>query len=163
MTRIPKATDPNALQYLLDRIAIQDVIVQYAFGQDLHENGDNNVQQQWDVVFSPDAVLDFQAGGAEPDLDYRSVIETMRGPGGTMSGLDNWQHFQGFAAVEIDGDTATARTQHLHTHAATTDGKGWNLMEAGFFVDRLRRDPDGWKIIQRTLEILWMQSFPTTG
>ncbi|TDQ03873.1 MULTISPECIES: nuclear transport factor 2 family protein [unclassified Leifsonia] len=160
MARITDAADPAALQYVLDRLAIQDLIVRYAFGQDLHENGDNEVQQQWDVVFSPDAVLDYRAGGAAADIDYRTLIATMRGPGGTMSGLENWQHFQGFAAVDIDGDTATARTQHLHTHSGMTDGAGWNLMQTGFFVDRLERRPEGWRIVHRTLEILWMQTFP---
>ena len=160
MTTIPTAADPTALQYVLDRIAIQDLIVRYAFGQDLHET-DDDVHEEWDVVFAPDAVLDYRAGGAAPDVSPTELIATMRGPQGTMSALDRWQHFQGTAAVEIDGDTATARTQHLHTHAASTDGKGWNLMQTGFFVDRLERRPEGWRIVHRTLEILWMQTFPT--
>ncbi|GAA2234555.1 hypothetical protein GCM10010413_37480 [Promicromonospora sukumoe] len=135
--------------------------MQYALGQDLHDNGDDQVQEQWDVVFAPDAHLDYRAGGAAPDLDYTTLIQTMRGPGGTMAGLDNWQHLQGIAAVDIDGDIATARTQHLHTHTGTTDGKDWNPMQTGFFVDRLERRPEGWRIVHRTLEILWMQTFPT--
>ncbi|MFJ2755162.1 nuclear transport factor 2 family protein [Nocardioides sp. NPDC087217] len=161
MATITDAADPAALQYVLDRLAIQDLIVQYALGQDLHENGDDQVHEQWDVVFAPDARLDYRAGGAAPDLDYQTLIHTMRGPGGTMSGLGSWQHLQGFAAVDIDGDTATARTQHLHTHTGTTDGKDWNLIQTGFFMDRLERRSEGWRITHRTLEILWMQTFPT--
>jgi hypothetical protein len=151
------------MQYLSDRIEIQDLIVRYGLGQDLHENGDNAVLDQWDTVFAPGATVDYSVTG-DPSLDgieYRKLVDVMRGTNGSMSSLQNWQHFQGFSTVEINGDTATARTQHLHTHKGNTDGTGWNLIQTGFFVDTLQRRPEGWRITHRTLEILWMDTFPT--
>ncbi|GHJ41677.1 nuclear transport factor 2 family protein [Streptomyces sp. TS71-3] len=152
------------LKYVEDRIEIQDVVVRYGLGQDLHQDGDNDILEQWDAVFAPDATVDYSVAGdpSVKDLDYRALVEVMRGSDGSMSGLLKWQHFEGFSAVEIDGDTATARTQHMHTHKGSTDGQGWNLIETGFFVDRLERRPEGWRIAHRTLEILWMDTFPTT-
>lgn len=153
----------DRIQYLEDRFAIQDVIVRYGLGQDLHEDGDNDVMEQWDTVFAPGATVDYSATGDASlrDIDYRKLVDVMRGPDGSMSSLLRWQHFQGFATVEIDGDTATARTEHLHTHKGGTDGNGWNLIQTGFFVDRLRRGPDGWRITHRRLEIIWMDTFRT--
>ncbi|MDX3263424.1 nuclear transport factor 2 family protein [Streptomyces sp. MI02-2A] len=151
------------LQYLADRVEIQDLMVRYALGQDLHQAGDNGVLEQWDTVFAPESTVDYSAAGGPPlkDIHYRVLVDVMRGSDGSMSGLLKWQHFQGVSAVDVDGDTAVARTQHLHTHKGGLDGQGWNLIETGFFVDRLVRRPEGWRIVHRTLEIIWMDSFPT--
>ncbi|MFB7495826.1 nuclear transport factor 2 family protein [Streptomyces sp. NPDC056161] len=151
------------IRYVEDRLEIQDLIVRYGLGQDLHEGGDNNVLEQWDAVFAPGATVDYSVTGdaSLKGLDHRKLVEVMRGAGGSMTQLEKWQHFQGFSTVEIAGDTAVARTQHLHTHKGSTDGKGWNLMQTGFFVDRLERRPEGWRILHRTLEIIWMDTFPT--
>ncbi|MGW5136204.1 nuclear transport factor 2 family protein [Streptomyces sp. NPDC004135] len=156
-------TFDQRLQYLADRIEIQDLMVRYALGQDLHEDGDNDVLEQWDTVFAPEATVDYSAAGtsALKDIPYRSLVDVMRGADGSMSGLLKWQHFQGFSTVDIDGDTALARTQHLHSHKGGTGGQGWNLIQTGFFVDRLVRRPEGWRIVHRTLEIIWMDTFPT--
>jgi hypothetical protein len=167
MTPSPASSEPQTLeqrvQYLTDRLEIQDLVLRYGLGQDLHEDGDNNVIEQWATVFSPDGVADYAVTG-NPDLAnirFQDLIEVMRGPGGSMSGLRRWQHFQGWSQVDIDGDRATARTQHIHTHQGATDGQGWNLIQTGFFVDDLVRTHEGWRIHQRTLEILWMDTFPT--
>ncbi|WP_093786656.1 nuclear transport factor 2 family protein [Actinacidiphila guanduensis] len=164
MTNTHENSFDQRLQYVEDRIAIQDLMVRYSLGQDLHEDGDNAVLEQWDQVFAPGATVDYSVTGDArlKDLGYRDLVQVMRGENGSMSGLLRWQHFQGSAAVEIDGDTATARTQHLHTHKGATEGRGWNLIQTGFFVDRLQRLPEGWRITHRRLEILWMDTFPTT-
>lgn len=163
MTNTHETSLEQRLRYLEDRIAIQDLMVRYSLGQDLHEDGDNAVLEQWDQVFAPGATVDYSVTGdaALKDIGYRDLVQVMRGESGSMSGLLRWQHFQGFAAVEIDGDSATARTQHLHTHKGATDSQGWNLIQTGFFVDRLQRLPEGWRITHRRLEILWMDTFPT--
>ena len=74
-------------------------------------------------------------GHGRPQLDgirFREFVDFMRRPGGSLSGLLRWQHFQGWSTVTIDGDRATARTPHIHTHTrGETDGKGWNLVQAG--------------------------------
>jgi hypothetical protein len=164
-TNTPPTSLDARVQYLADRIEIQDVIARYGLGQDLHEDGDNDVLAQWDDVFTPDGVADYSSTGV-PELagiGFRELVDFMRKPGGSMRGLKRWQHFQGWSTVTIEGDTATARTPHLHTHQGETDGIGWNLMQTGMFVDRLERTPDGWRIAHRTLEILWMDTFATAG
>jgi len=158
---VPQDSAPNRLRYLADRIEIQDVIARYGLGQDLHEDGDNDVLAQWDCVFTPDGTVDYSSTGVSElaAIDYRELVDFMRSPGGSMSGLQRWQHFQGWSTVTIDGDRAQARTPHIHTHKGATDGRAWNLIEAGMFVDVLERRPEGWRIAHRTLEILWMDTF----
>jgi hypothetical protein len=153
------------VRYLADRIEIQDVIARYGLGQDLHEDGDNDVLEKWNNVFTPDGVADYRCTGVAElgDIGFRELVDFMRRPGGSMSGLQRWQHFQGWSTVTIDGDTATARTPHIHTHKGETDGRGWNLIQTGMFVDHLERGPQGWRIARRTLEILWMDTFATVG
>jgi len=157
-----RSTVEERLQYLLDRMEIQDLVTRYGLGQDLHQNGNNDVLAEWDEVFAPGATVDYSATGAPLDgVTYEELVKVMRGPGGSMTGLRSWQHFEGVPTVHIDGDVATARTPYIHTHKGGTDEAGWNLIQTGFFVDQLERRPDGWRIAHRTLEILWMDTFPT--
>ncbi|QUQ63695.1 nuclear transport factor 2 family protein [Kutzneria sp. CA-103260] len=148
------------LRHLSDRFEIQDIVVRYGLGQDLHQSGDNNVLAEWDQVFTPESTVDYSAAGTPSGIGYKELADIMRRPGGSMSHLRNWQHFEGLPTVLIDGDTATARTPHIHTHKGNGD---WNLIETGFFVDRLERRPEGWRIVHRKLEILWMDTFPTAA
>ncbi|QES38108.1 nuclear transport factor 2 family protein [Streptomyces venezuelae] len=137
-------------------------MVRYGLGQDLHENGDNDVLEQWDSVFAPAARR--LLGGRRRAPEGHPLQGPRRGdarPDGSMSGLLKWQHFQGFSTVDIDGDRTVTRTQHLHTHKGDTDGQGWNLIQTGFLVDRLERRAEGWRIAHRTLEIIWMGTFAT--
>ena len=162
-TSTPTPTVEQRVQYVLDRIEIQDLIARYGLGQDLHEDGDNDVLEQWSEVFAPDGTVDYSSTGVSQldGLGYRELVDFMRRPGGSMGGLLRWQHFQGWSTVSIDGDRATARTPHIHTHKGETDGRAWNLIQTGMFVDDLQRRPEGWRIAHRSLEILWMDTFPT--
>ncbi len=157
----------TTVRYLLDRLEIQDVIMRYGLGQDLHQDKDGNVLEQWDDVFAPHATVDYSAAGTpEAGVSYRDLAEVMRGKdlagGGTMGPLRNWQHLEATSTVTIDGDTATAQTPHLHTHKGRYEDKdGWNVIEAGIFHDHLERLPQGWRITHRRLEIHWLDTFTT--
>jgi SnoaL-like domain len=158
------------IRYLLDRLEIQDVIQRYGVGQDDHQGGaDNDVLAEWIDVFTPDATVDYSASGhAGPSASYRELARQMRGRNlagdGSMRVLASWQHFEGVPTVVIDGDVARARTPHLHTHQGRCEGpEGWNVMEAGVFVDDLVRTPDGWRITHRRLEVHYVDTLVTNG
>ncbi|MFE5501272.1 nuclear transport factor 2 family protein [Amycolatopsis japonica] len=164
MTTLTTQSVEERLRYLLDRAEIQDLVTRYGLGQDLHQDGDNAVLEQWDQVFAPDATVDYSAAGASlAGIGHRELADAMRGPNGSMNGLRRWQHFEGVSTVDIQGDTATARTPHIHTHQGETEGRGWNLIQTGFFVDHLERRPEGWRIAHRLLEITWMDTFPVAS
>lgn len=153
------------IQYVLDRLEIQDVITLYSFGQDLHQGNDRNILETWKNVFTTDAVLDYRAAGSEP-TSYEKMAEIMRGDGtmpGNMSGFSNWQHLMGNPVVTINGDKAAARTDLWATHKGRS-GKGQpatSLYVAGAFTDELVRTRDGWRISYRKLELHFMDLINT--
>jgi len=153
------------IQYLLDRFEIQDVIVKYSFGQDLHQGADNDVADTWKDVFTPDAVLDYSAAGAAPTI-YPEMIKIMRGDGskpGNMSGFSNWQHLAGNPVVCINGDTAQARTDMWMTHKGKTvhNEQAHSLYVTGAFTDELLKTEKGWRISHRRLELHFMDMINT--
>ena len=75
-------TTTRDLQYVLDRLEIQDLLAAYGLGHDLHQaSQDNNVLAQWQDVFTPDAVIDASAVGASSSLTLTEYAELLRGPG----------------------------------------------------------------------------------
>jgi SnoaL-like protein len=87
MTTATARSVEERLRYLTDRVEIQDLVTRYGLGQDLHQNGDNNVLEQWHEVFAPEATVDYSATDASLEgIGYRELAEAMRGPGGSMAG-----------------------------------------------------------------------------
>lgn len=158
-------SDADRIQYLFDRLEIQDKVALYGLGQDLHQadSGDPNILEQWGQLFTADAEIDATAaGGLRYNLnDY---AELMRGKGlvGGTEGLglsfNVWQHIEGHATVTIDGDTAHSIAPHWHTHVSR-DGKT-NTHAVGYWHDDWVRTPEGWRIRVRRIEHLYFQTFP---
>ena len=155
------------IRYLLDRIEIQDVIARYAIGQDAHQN-DDGLLDHWREVFTPDATVDYTAGGFGVGT-YLELARWMRGHGinngardGVMHEFTAWQHMLGLPTVSIDGDTAHARSDLLATHRGGPPGQTtWYLNDACTFHDTLIRTEQGWRISYRHLEVHWVAKFPT--
>ena len=154
------------LQYVFDRIEIQDVITKYSIGQDTHQGEDSNILETWKDVFTKDAVLDYRAAGAAP-CSYEEMAVIMRGDDtkkGNMNGpFTNWQHLVGNPVATVTGDTAIARTDLWATHKGkiTEGGSPWSLYVAGAFADELVRTEQGWRISKRTLILHFMDSVTT--
>lgn len=160
-------TIESDVRYLLDRLAIQDLIATYGLGQDLHEPDDlnQNIMEEWSRVFAPDAVIDTSAVGGDAQVSLSDYAEMMRGKNLTgEAGLglvfSKWQHREGHAIVTIDGDLATATTPFLHLHEVREDGS--QLIHAGTWLDRLERRPEGWRIVHRAMRHAFFQRFATT-
>lgn len=144
------------LQYALDRIDIQDVIARYSLGQDMHQGEDTNILEQWDRTFSPDGEVDYSAAGGTVG-SYRALANWMRGGEGqvgSMNSFSNWQHMLSLPNVQVDGDTASARTDFYATHRSKQEQvTATHFNAAGAFVDQLVRTADGWRIRFRKLEV----------
>ncbi|GIM92987.1 nuclear transport factor 2 family protein [Paractinoplanes toevensis] len=149
-------TDNASIRYLLDRIAIQDVIATYGLGQDLHQGQDEDqtLMTQWSQVFSPDAVIDASEVGQSAAITLADYVDFMRGRDrkgteGLGKLFSRWQHREGHAVVTLYGDRATAVSPFLHLHE-TRDGQA-NVIHTGLWHDQLRRRPEGWRIVHRRL------------
>ena len=154
------------VKYLLDRFEIQDVIVKYSFGQDMHQGENNNLIETWKDVFTADAILDYSAAGAPAAASYVEMIKIMRGDGtkpGNMNGFTNWQHLTGNPVVIVNGENASARTDMWMTHKGKADSnkQPQSLYVAGAFTDKLTRTDKGWKISFRKLELHFMDMIKT--
>ena len=60
--------------------------------------------------------------------------------------------------IDIDGDTATARTSIRETGKVAGQQAGFEYI--GIYADKLVRTPDGWKFAERVCEVIGGYTFP---
>ena len=125
------------LQYLLDRLAIQDVVNRYARGLDRH---DDDVLRS---AFHEDAVDNHGpwVGGRE------AFVAWANGPchGHTNAHL----HQITTHNCEIDGDVAHTESYCQWVHRLKDEESVW--VGGGRYVDRLEKRDDEWRIVVRRL------------
>ena len=132
-----------------DRLAIQDLIVKYAWAIDT-KNWD-----ALDTVFLPDAWLDYSSnpgGKAGHYTTIRAWLEKSLAP------FPVTQHLVTNIDVTVDGDRATARTMVYNPMgAATREGPLHFFFMGGRYDDELVRTADGWRIAKRVETALWFE------
>jgi hypothetical protein len=139
-----------SIEEISDRMEIQDLMVRYAYTID---------SRDWDAlddVFTPDAHIDYSAfGGTAGDL-----AATKEFLASAMPMFGTTQHMMAGIAITIDGDSAEAKTQ-AHNPMTIGEGDDPDLMFCGqWYVDKLVRTPDGWRIKERVEEKVYMRVFP---
>ena len=129
-----------SLQQISDRIAIDDLLIRYTVAIDTKD------WELLDTVYTPDAKIDYTtSGGIKGEYpEVRTWLAKALAPF-TMT-----QHLISNSVVQIDGDTATARTM-VFNPMGTEDGKGGlKLFYVGaWYDDKLVRSEDGWRIAER--------------
>ena len=113
----------------------------------------------WDAlddVFTPDAHIDYSVfGGSVGDLP--STKEFLAE---AMPMFPALQHMVSGTTITIDGDTAETKTQ-CHNPMTMGDADDPDLMVCGlWYVDKLVRTDDGWRIKERVEEKVYMRVFP---
>ena len=138
------------LQEISDRIEIQDLLARYTHAIDTRD------WNALDRIFTPDARIDYSAfGGAAGGLDE---IKTFLAE--SMPMFESFQHLVGSSVVDIDGDTATARTI-CHNPMVLKGGQDPHLLVCGlWYRDRLVRTGAGWRIAERVEERSYMKEEP---
>jgi hypothetical protein len=132
-----------ALQTLIDRVEIGEVLTRYCTALDTRE---------WTSlreVFQPDAVCDGSLGNPQGVEQITALIQ------GTLQGLDATQHLLGNVSVTLDGDKATASCYLFSQHIRSGLPAGEDYQIGGRYADRLVRTPEGWRIAHRTLHRMW--------
>jgi hypothetical protein len=135
---------------LEDREEIARVIWTYSF---LLDTG------KWDdvpeVVYAEDG-MDVHAEDTDPPMITQGRQALKEFFGYTMPHFDGTQHFTGPSMIDLDGDTATARTYFWATHWMKV-GKGAgplrpaDSIQALLYDDELVRTEEGWRISKRRL------------
>jgi hypothetical protein len=129
------------LQEISDRLEIADVVIRYSHGLD------QRIWSEWDLAFTPDAVIDFYFWGLEPcspaELRERfSAHDATR-----ISG----QHLVHNQLIWLDGDTARSQVEFDFTTLARSDTPGYATRNrgGGRYEDDLVRTTGGWRITRR--------------
>ena len=132
-----------ALQQLVDRIALQDLVIAYANAIDRRDF------DALDEVFTADAYIDYRAmGGIEGP--YPSVKAWLPEALGHFSA---YMHLTGNAAFEIDGDQARGRVACFNPMViALPDGGRHTLFLGLWYIDAYCRTEAGWRISRRSEE-----------
>jgi ketosteroid isomerase-like protein len=137
------------LQTLLDEAAIRGVVVRYCRALD---------DRDWSAladVFVPDATAWL---GGDPLLEGLPSIEgRIRA---VLEPLDGSQHMVGNHEVSVDGDTAAHRCYFHAQHIRRRAEGGPHYVVAGRYIDRFERRPEGWRIVERRLEVMWTEGNP---
>ena len=140
---------PMSMEEISDRLEIQDLMVRYSYAID---------NRDWDAlddVFTPDAHIDYSVfGGSVGNLAETKAFLTE-----AMPMFTTLQHMVSGTTIEFDGDTATTKTQ-CHNPMTMGDAEKPDLMVCGlWYVDKLVRTPDGWRIKERVEEKVYMKVF----
>jgi predicted nuclease with RNAse H fold len=145
----PPPDDPRdpALQALLDRQAIADVVARYVRGVDRLDR---------DLVrscYHPDATDEHGSfsGGVDAYVDWAF---------GLLRRYDTTMHLLGPTLVELAGDVALAETYGVAHHRAAPDDDGAfdakrNLVTGFRYVDRFERRDGTWRIAKRIATTEW--------
>ena len=139
---------PFENQYLADRLELDDLLTRYALAIDTKD---------WDLldtVFTPDAHLDYTTAGGIVG-DYPKVKAWLME---VLAGFPMTQHLITNRTVTIDGDEANVRSYVYNPMGSTgRDGSLKLFYTGGFYIDRMRRTPDGWRIVDRYEDMTWSE------
>lgn len=143
-----------SLQEISDRLEIQDLMVRYSHAVDTG---------QWDLldeIFTPDAHIDYTAmGGPAGDL-----VSTKKFLSDVMPNFLAFQHLISNSSIDVDGDTATARTLcHNPMVVPGTDGTQQLMLCGLWYHDTFVRRDDRWWIHQRVEEKGYMYLTPPSA
>lgn len=140
-----------SLQEISDRLEIQDLLVRYSHAVD---------SRDWDAfeqVFTDDAVIDYtEMGGPRGGVkETRAFLES------AMPMFSSFQHMIANTVLELDGDTARARTI-CHNPMVLDRGEGQtHVFFCGlWYRDVLVRTPEGWRIKDRYEERAYFHNAP---
>ena len=131
-------SDANALQELIDRAAISDMVHAYATAVDTRD---------WELfrsLFVDPLLLDFSS--FHPSLKREITVAELLEITKKISAFDSTQHLSGNHRHTIEGDRATC-VSYLHAgHFMTRDGVKYEGFLCGYYTYGFQRRADGWKI-----------------
>jgi hypothetical protein len=141
------------LQELEDRIAIRELIDQYAYCADTR-----NAEGQM-AIFTGDT--NFEVYMDEKILTPTQVIKGSKNLRPVFDDLNQYlstMHFNGQSTVKFDGDKATGTTYCRAYHLKVPDGVQ-KLMIAGIrYYDTMVKQDGVWLFSERKLKVCWIEN-----
>lgn len=144
------AKEERDLQYVLDRIAIEDCLNRYCHGVDRCD------PELLRTVYWPEATDDhvFWKGGAEAFIDF--CIPILRSRDQSMHAISN-------ILIRIDGNDARVQSYYnAYERVVGKDGKRNDVTMIGRYVDRFEKRNGEWRIADRKVVLdswrIWKDS-----
>ena len=139
------------LQEISDRLEIQNLLIDYSSAIDSKQFDD------LDHIFTPDAYIDYSCFGG-PTGNYPEIKEFLKK---AMPMFPKYYHMIGNSRVWLDGDTARARTICFNPMVMKgADDKKQTAFYGLWYVDKLLRTPDGWRLSERLEEPCFIHNLP---
>ncbi len=132
-----------------DEVAIQQTLNAYSFHASV---GD---LQAMVATYLPDGVWDIPGVGAR----FEGHEAILAGAGAVTGGIEYMVQVNAPALIEVDGDTATARS--VIRECGKYTGRQTSLEVLGIYTDKLVRTPEGWRFALRTFTVRGMHDFDT--
>jgi hypothetical protein len=131
------------IQEISDRLEINNLLIDYCSAVDSRDFA------AFDRIFTPDAVIDYTALGGIRG----TVAEIKEYLGRVMPHFPSFQHMIANSRVWIDGETARGRTMCHNPMEIPLPEGGTQIAYYGlWYVDRLVRTAEGWRICERVEE-----------
>lgn len=138
------------LQYISDRIEIQDLLTAYCFAID---------SRDWnalDDIFTENATIDYtEAGGDKGTLPHIKKYLAR-----ALKPFPGFQHMVSAPHLKIDGDTASSRCVLFNPIMMEKDGKPHTMFCGLWYRDKLVRTDKGWRISERYEEMAYFHNMP---
>ena len=135
-----------ALQELVDRAGIRDLMMRYARGLD---------RDDLDLVastFTSDAYANY------PGREGRGLDNIIGGLRASSSRSDRRTHFMGDQEIQIHGDTADVETYAIDYILYTVEGIQYQSTGGLRYQDRMVRRNGGWQVEYRVLHVDWRRN-----
>jgi SnoaL-like domain len=139
----------SALGQLLDKQEIYEVLVRYCRAVDRLD------EQLMRSLYHPGAMTDHLGYECPVEEFIPRMIEILRTSYKTSS-LRLSNHL-----VELDGDVARSEAYIISYHRVERDGKDYDWLWSGRYIDRFERRDGIWKIANRLLVHDWNTYIPT--
>ncbi len=134
----------NTIEALLERDSIKQVLTAYANALDSFQ-----AERLLTEVFSPAATVDYSAAGGIQG----SPQDLVNWLGEAMSKFDTWQHLLSNFVIDIDGNTASARTECFNP----LQNSDATVLVGCCYHDKLCKTDGQWRISERRLSLSWMK------
>lgn len=141
------------LQEISDRLEIQQLLVDYANAIDRRDF------DALDKIFTPDAYIDYRKMGGV-DGKYPEIKKWLKD---ALAPFPAYYHMVGNMDIKLQGDEAITRTACFNPMEVNLGEAKSQVMFLGlWYVDKLVRTPEGWRMSERVEEQCYNHNAPGT-
>jgi SnoaL-like protein len=141
-----------SLQEISDRLEIQQLMVDYATAID------TKTFDALDLVFTPDAYIDYRAMGG---IDGR-FPEVKAWLAQVLPNFSSYYHMIGNVSIKVSGDTATSKIICFNPmQMDLADGSKQTMFLGLWYIDKFVRTAAGWRMSERVEESCYAANVPS--